>query len=234
MSNFALTQDDAILFLMTLEPERADLIITDPAYSSLEKHRAKGTTTRLKVSDGSSNEWFPVVPNEYFVGFFEQCYRVLKKNSHMYILCDVETMLAIKPMGEAVGFSWWSPIVWDKMKIGMGYHYRSQYELILFFEKGKRKLNNLGIPNVLRVPRVHGGFPTEKPVELLETLVTQSSQPGELCVDPFMGSGSTGMAALKHGRRFLGCDITVKAFEEAARRLSGPPADIRQLPLPVA
>ena len=49
----------------------------------------------------------------------------------------------------------------------MGYHYRSRYELILFFEKGKRKLNNLGIPDIIEHPRIHRGYPAEKPSAVL-------------------------------------------------------------------
>ena len=75
-------------------------------------------------------------------------YRVLRKNRHLYLFCDQETMFVAKPVGEQVGFKFWKPLVWDKKKIGMGYHYRARYEFVLFFEKGKRKINNLGIPDI--------------------------------------------------------------------------------------
>jgi site-specific DNA-methyltransferase (adenine-specific) len=101
----------------------------------------------------------------------------------------------------------------------MGYHYRARYELILFFEKGKRRLNDLGIPDVLSVPRVRAGYPAEKPVALLETLIAQSSRPGELVVDPFMGSGSCGVAALGSGRSFAGNDIASEAVALTRQRL---------------
>jgi site-specific DNA-methyltransferase (adenine-specific) len=101
----------------------------------------------------------------------------------------------------------------------MGYHYRARYEFILFFEKGKRRLNDLGIPDVLSVPRVHGGYPAEKPVGVSEILIGQSSQPGDTVADPFMGSGSVGVAALKAGRRFFGNDLNPDAVRLAATRL---------------
>src|SRR5690606_25384716 len=119
----------------------------------LEKHRAKGTTTRLKQSDASSNEWFEIFKNERFPELFREFYRVLADDSHLYVLCDQETMFAIKPMGEEAGFKFCKPIVWHKGTIGMGYHFRALYEVVLFFEKGKRKLNNLGTPDVLAVER---------------------------------------------------------------------------------
>ena len=202
-----LFQDDAISWLSTLADGSVDLVVTDPPYESLEKHRKIGTTTRLKVSKGSSNQWFNIFPNDRFESLLTEVFRVLKKNSHFYLFCDQETMFVIKPIAEKVGFKFWKPIVWDKVCIGMGYHYRARYEFVLFFEKGKRKLNDLGIPDILECKRVYRGYPTEKPVPVLETLISQSTNPGELVIDPFFGSGSTLVAANNLMRNFMGFDI---------------------------
>ena len=196
-----------------------DLVITDPAYESLEKHRAVGTTTRLKHSKSSSNDWFAVFPNARFGELFGEVFRVLKRNTHFYLFCDAETMFIAKPEAERSGFRFWKPLVWDKRTIGMGYHYRARYEFVLFFEKGKRRLNDLGIADVISVPRIHGGYPAEKPPEVSAVLVNQSSQPGDVVADPFMGSGSVGVAAAKLGRRFLGNDLNPEAVRLAAERL---------------
>lgn len=217
--DLALQKADAVAWLRALEPGSVDLLCTDPAYESLEKHRAKGTTTRLKQSDGSSNEWFDIFPNARFQEFFAACYRALARDSHMYFLCDQETMFVVKPIAEAAGFTFWKPIVWDKQRIGMGYHYRARYEFVLFFEKGKRRLNDLGVADVLSFPRVNGGYPTEKNVELLRVLIGQSSEKGEVVADPFMGSGSCGEAALSLGRKFWGADISAKAMVRCHERL---------------
>jgi len=214
--------EDAVTWLRCFEPESVDLVVTDPAYESLEKHRAKGTTTRLKVSGGSSNEWFNIFPNSRFPELFAELYRVLKRNTHFYMYSDQETMFIVKPMAEAAGFRFWKPIVWDKVAIGMGYHYRARYEFILFFEKGKRKLANLDIADVITQKRIRNGFPTEKPSEVSRVLIRQSSIPGDLIIDPFMGSGSVGVAALNCGRRFAGTDISERAQKMAESRLRAP------------
>jgi site-specific DNA-methyltransferase (adenine-specific) len=211
---------DCIDWLRTIGDESVDLIVTDPAYESLEKHRAKGTTTRLKVSDASSNEWFQIFPNARFAELFAELYRVLKRDAHLYFYCDQETMFVAKPIGEAAGFKFWKPLVWTKGQIGMGYHYRALYEFVLFFEKGKRRLNDLGIADVIACPRVRNGYPTEKPVPVSRVLIEQSTAPGDLVIDPFMGSGSVGVAALTLGRRFAGCDLSPKAVELTKVRLS--------------
>ncbi len=217
--NFQLEQADAVEFLRTLPAESVDLLVTDPAYESLEKHRAVGTTTRLKVSAGSSNPWFSVFPNARFGELFAEVHRVLKRDTHFYLMCDPETAFIAKPLAEAAGFKFWKPLVWDKRSIGMGYHYRARYEFVLFFEKGKRRLADLGIADVLEVPRIRGGYPAEKPSALFEILLSQSGSPGELVVDPFMGSGSVGAAALKLSRRFMGNDISADSLKLARERL---------------
>lgn len=216
---FQIEQSDAVEWLRKLPAGSINLIITDPAYESLEKHRAVGTTTRLKKSKASNNEWFEIFPNARFGELFAEFYRVLAPNSHLYLFCDAETMFVAKPIAEKSKFHFWKPIVWDKKHIGMGYHYRSRYEFILFFEKGKRRLNNLGIPDVLEATRVRNGYPTEKPVALIEILVGQSTQPGDVIADPFCGSGATALAALKLQRRFTGADLSLTAVQFAKERI---------------
>jgi len=216
---YDLSTKDAVAWLRELPGESADLVITDPAYESLEKHRAIGTTTRLKHSKASSNDWFRIFPNARFGELFREIYRVLRKDTHFYLLCDAETMFVARPDAEQAGFRFWKPLVWDKCSIGMGYHYRARYELILFFEKGKRRLNDLGIADIITVPRIRGGYPAEKPAEVSDVLIRQSSKAGDVVCDPFMGSGSVGVAALRLGRRFLGNDVNPEAVGTAAQRL---------------
>jgi site-specific DNA-methyltransferase (adenine-specific) len=224
---FRIHQCDAVQWLSDLVPESIDLIVTDPAYESLEKHRAVGTTTRLKKA------WFEIFPNERFPALFAAMYHALKQNSHLYVICDETTADIVKPIGRAAGFTFWKSIVWDKRKIGMGYHYRAKSEWCLFFEKGKRKLHDLGIADVLEGPDcgpdwikadgIRNGYPTQKPIELLKVLIGQSSDPGSVVADPFGGSFSTGQAAALLGRHFAGCDISKDAVEAGRRKLAETP-----------
>ena len=216
---FSLALADAVEWLRAQPAESIDLLLTDPAYESLEKHRAIGTTTRLKHSKSSSNDWFRVFPNARFGELFDEAYRALKPDRHFYLFCDAETMFVAKPEAERAGFKFWKPLVWDKRTIGMGYHYRARYEFVLFFEKGKRRLNNLGVADIISVPRVHRGYPAEKPPEVSEILIQQSTAAGETVADPFMGSGSVGVAALRSGRRFIGTDVNIEAVRLTAKRL---------------
>jgi len=164
---------DAFELLRGLAPESVDLVVTDPPYESLQIHRARGTTTRLTTN------WFTTVPNERLPELLREVYRVLRPDRHFYLFCDEVTADVIKqqqkvgaarlPNGGrkcSCGFVYWKEIVWAKTTLdggrirgGTGYHYRAASERILFFEKGKRALNDLGTPDVLLAPRAGGGHP---------------------------------------------------------------------------
>jgi site-specific DNA-methyltransferase (adenine-specific) len=109
-------------------------------------------------------------------------------------------------------------IVWDKVKLGMGHYFRRRHELIVFATKGNRKLTRRDLPDVWRFSRIHPArYPTQKPVELFEAMLVGSARPGDVVCDPFVGGGSSAIAALRRGCSFLGCDISEKAvaFSEA-------------------
>lgn len=216
---------DAVTWLKTLDANSVDLVITDPPYESLEKHRKIGTTTRLKSSKSSSNQWFEIFYNDRFEELLFELYRVMKKNSHLYLFCDQETMFVIKPIAENLGFKFWKPLVWDKVSIGMGYHYRARYEFILFFEKGKRKLADLSIPDILTAKRIWNGYPTEKPVEIAKILITQSSVENDVVLDPFCGAGFVGQASELLNRKFRGNDLNLEAVQTTISRIKA----IRQI-----
>ena len=233
---------DALKGLRALKDASVDLIPTDPPYNTLEKHREVGTTTRLKDSTQSSNEWFPTVDFDYLHEVFVECYRVLKRPGHLYVMCDEETADILKPDLRTIGFEQRKSLIWHKVgkleKVscpncgahvteqhrpgtpGMSYPWRSCYEMILFFQKGQRKAaDDRSQRNVLRLPWIKrtSAYPTEKPVELLQRIISQSSFEGDLVLDPFAGSGSCGEAAFNLGRNFLGFDVEAKAmrrFEE--------------------
>lgn len=232
---------DAKLGLKALASGTVHLIATDPAYSSLNKWREMGTTTRLAHSTQSSNDWFPTVENDYFPEFFVECHRVLENNRYMYVLCDEETSDIIKPMIKDAGFHLRKSIIWHKVgkeeavhcpkcgthvldrhtkgTPGMGYPFRSSYEFVLVAEKGHRRApDDKSVRNFLEIMDVHwikgtNAYPTEKPVELLEKLIKQVTDEEDLVVDPFAGSGSCGEAAFNLHRNFLGFDVEQKSLD---------------------
>jgi len=232
--------------LRELDDETVDLVLTDPPYDTMEKWRDMGTTTRLKNSSMSSNEWFPTVDFEYLRKTFAECYRVLKRGTDCYVMCDEETGDALKPILTEIGFHMRKSLIWWKVGKeveincekcghllthinkpgvpGMGYPFRSQWEMILLARKGKRAMpEDRSVRNVLPIPWIKHGeaYPTEKPVPLCEILMQQSSGEGELVLDPFAGSGSCGEAAFNLRRNFLGFDVEQKALDYFHERQQG-------------
>ena len=225
---------DSIEWIKEFEDGTVDIVLSDVAYESLEKHRKMGSTTRLK------KEWFEIFPNERLPEFFAELYRVMKKNSHLYFFCDSETMFEAKPIAEKAGFKFWKPLVWDYKSIGMGYHYRSQVQFVLFFEKGKRKLADLAQPDLIEIVRksydkrthhlvdlmsikkasnLKGAYPTEKPWEIARILCETTGVDADTVVmDPSCGSGAFGEGALRAGALFVGCDLSPKAVQISNER----------------
>lgn len=122
-------------------------------------------------------------------------------------------------------------IVWDKGPIGMGWHYRRSYETVLVGQKRgaacKWHDESDTIENIIR-PGYRGirkiipskeDHPTPKPPELARHFIRLHSLPDEVVVDPFNGGGSTALAAIAEGRRYIGIEIDRHWFDYTCRRI---------------
>ena len=124
------------------------------------------------------------------------------------------------------GFHFIKSLIWDKGNKIMGTFYMSQFEYILFFRKGRGvKINNCGTSDVLPFAnkKTKGAdgknlHDTEKPVDLMKVLVSNSSKEGDVVMDCFMGIGATGVACKELNRNFIGCEIDPKYFEIAKKQ----------------
>lgn len=114
-----------------------------------------------------------------------------------------------------------SMVVWDKGSMGLGNGFRRQHELICHASKGVPRVASRGVGDVLMFGReepVH--HPSPKPVPLMQRLLEVVSEPGDLILDPFMGSGATLRAAKDLGRKAIGIEIEERYCEYAARRMA--------------
>lgn len=129
---------------------------------------------------------------------------------------------------EDAGFRVRNMIVWNKLYGAMGVKWRSQHELVCWGARGTLKAGP-GTGNVLNVARSgNTHHPTEKPVSVMRELVKACDRP--LIIDPFMGSGTTGVAAVLEGRRFVGVEIERKHFDSACARIENAYAQGQLLP----
>jgi site-specific DNA-methyltransferase (adenine-specific) len=201
MNSIKISQLDAIQFLESLSRSSVDVVVTDPPYWTLDKWRKIGTTTRLGGHRDASKQrpemFFETIDQDYLWNLFLALDRVLKLDGHLYMFCDdIVAPILLNYIREASGhmFDDAHMLIWDKVNIGMGYHYRRRYECIIFAYRGKRRLRDLGKADVFQYKRVTNAYPTEKPAPLVQEFITQSLRIGETCCDPFAGSGVLGAA----------------------------------------
>ena len=208
---------------------RFDCIITDPPYWTLNKWRNIGTTTRLgghrNKDEQNEDRWFETIDRDDLWSVLIAFDQLIKNNSHTYIMCDHEVVSIIlgwvRESGE-LSWNYSKPLIWDKINSGMGYHWRATHEYIVMLEKGKRRLNNLGMGDILRHKRVTGKYPTEKPLSLIEDLLLNSTKEGDWVIDPFCGSGVVGEACKKHNRNCVLIDLSERAINITKNRLAEP------------
>ena len=119
--------------------------------------------------------------------------------------------------------SFFQAIIWDKSARGngMGWRYRRNYEFVLVgFKKGGKLAwadDSVAVPNIVQTPPVaNEDHPTQKPVDLMASFIRWHTQPGDIVVDPFCGSGSTLIAAERMGRKWIGVELD-EAFYPVAR-----------------
>src|ERR1700693_4893862 len=223
VGSFGIRTQDCIEFLRDLPEESVDLIVTDPAYSGMNQHMRFGHGRIVGHYGSSDNErWFHEFsddPDTYRV-FLGECRRVLRRDRHVYIMFDSFSMLSLGALVRDF-FDVKGVVVWDRVHLGMGHYFRRRHEQIVFATKGRRKLVRRDLPDVWAVPRIHrAAYPTQKPVRLFELMLEASAEPGFVVCDPFCGSGSSGVAALRLGCDFIGADIDARAVDIAEDRLA--------------
>lgn len=118
-------------------------------------------------------------------------------------------------------------LVWDKSARGngMGWRYRRNYEFIIVGHQRGQKMawadESVAVPNVLRHAPPKGRYhPNQKPVEQIMDFIRWHTQPGDMVYDPCMGSGSTGVACVRMGRRFIGVEADQRHYERAVERIT--------------
>lgn len=204
-----------------VETDSIDLICTDPPYrliwggKSYNKNAPKGI---LKDNDGKLFDYNEIEPKE----FFGELYRVLKPNSHCYVMVNVLNMREFLNCAHNVGFKLHNILIWEKNNATPNNWYMKNCEFILFFRKGNAKpINNPSTKQLIKINNLIGDkvHPTQKPIELMELLINNSTNEGNLVLDPFMGSGTTGVACKRTNRKFYGIEIDKKYYNIAKERI---------------
>lgn len=235
MTAWSILRGDALLVLPTLTDESVDGVITDPPYSSggqFRGDRTASTTSKYQQSgavaeypdfDGDSRDvrgflaWASL--------WLAECWRITKRGGVVAAFIDWRMLPTMTDAIQAGGWTWRGVGVWHKTmaRPSMG-RFRSDCEFVVWGSKGAMPVDR-GVPVLpghwshAPVPSADREHLTEKPFELMRDVVRLVA-PGGHVLDPFAGSGTTGIAALAEGKTFTGLELSPD-YEAIARRRIG-------------
>lgn len=218
---------DCMEVLKSLPNDSIDLIATDPPYPVSSRGSAGSSGGMLQKKINRSGMVFShnsIDCEEYAPEF----YRVLKDGSHLYVMTNHINLIHMLNTFTNCGFHFIKSLIWDKGNKIMGQFYMSQFEYILFFRKGRGvKINNCGTSDIISIPNIkmkkdngENYHDTEKPTELMRILIENSTKEGDIVFEPFMGVGSTVVAAKNSNRKYIGCELDKEYFKVCENRLN--------------
>ena len=206
---------DCLEEMKTIPDKSIDMILTDSPYGfGYQSNMKKNKDLPMFYDRNTSwlNEWL------------YQANKLLKDDGHLYMFAPVQKIDEFKQKIENF-FIIKNILVWDKKGFGMGDlygQYAPSYEFIIFAVKEQgRKLNGKRERDILHFDKTKcKNHPTEKPVDLLKYLIEKSTNEGDVVLDPFMGSGSTGVACKELNRNFIGIELDENYFDIAKERIN--------------
>ncbi len=212
-----LINGDALTVLRHMEPGTVDFIITDPPYGiDYQSNRAKDPDTKKpKIANDKSP----------FIWWLYDAFRVLVDGGGVLCFSRWDVQQIFIDAMKIAGFTVKSVVVWDKTVHGMGDlkgSFAPRYETCIFAVKGSYTFPNSRPDDIMQSQRTNGLkllHPNEKPLDLMRRLIEVTTRPNDLILDPFTGSGTTCVAALLTGRRYIGIELLQQHYETAQKRL---------------
>lgn len=219
---------DSLTLLQQTSSNLVSMVFTDPPYFMKYRTRYRGSKEKGWGAFGIFKEYpgdEDTVENKlHIIAILQECRRVMKDNSAIYLFSGEESLAFYLSIMNAL-FTYRNLIVWKKNNWTGGdlrNAFGRQAEFIIFANKGKTPIIGKRYSNVWEVNRISSRkllHPQQKPIELIEKAILASSNIGDIVLDPFMGSGSTGEACINTARDFIGIDIDKGCVETAAKRL---------------
>jgi len=245
---------DCVEVLQRIEPGTVDLIFADPPYNlQLTGELRRPNNTRV---DGVDDDWDRFAGFAEYDAFtrawLAACRRVLKPTGAIWVIGSYHNIFRVGGLIQDLGFWILNDIVWRKvnpMPNFRGKRFTNAHETLIWaardrdsrttfnYDAMKALNDNLQMRSDWLLPICSGGerlkdangcklHPTQKPEALLYRVLLASTSPGDLVLDPFLGTGTTGVVARRLGRRFLGIERDeIYAAAARARIAATPPAD---------
>lgn len=235
-AELCLINGDCIESMHQISDKSVDLLLTDPPYNLglFMQERATNLKQMRENYFGaagwdnlSSNDW-----SESMDIFFAEASRVIRKGGALVVFMAVIKLETLIGLAQKHGFYYKTTGSWHKlnpMPRNMNLHFINSTESWVYFIYGARTgtFNNEG--KVLhdfyetsvtpKNEKKFGKHPTQKPVELMNYFVRTLTNPGDMVLDPFMGSGSTGVSARVLGRKFTGIELNEEYFDISVKRI---------------
>ena len=239
-------QGDCLELLKDIPDGSVDMVLTDPPYSSGGLFAGdRKASTRMKYCDKdyngaarfqnfSGDNMDQRSFTEFMRMVLNKCRQKAKPESIAAVFVDWRNLPAMTDALQAAGWVYRGIVVWDKgISRPIPNRFRNDCEYLVWGTNGPRETKYVpgvfigaGCYRVKSVSSKDKHHQTEKPVELLEKLIAICPQNG-IVIDPFMGSGSTGVACVKTGRKFIGMELDPGYFEVAKRRIEEAQAQAR-------
>lgn len=215
IGNATLYLGDCLVIMPTLP--KVDAVITDPPYSS-GGFQESGKSAGSIGTRADETIWMDNLSSRGYSRLMVRVLKSIRGAEEFYAFTDWKMWQATCDCMEDAGIRVRNMLVWDKQQMGMGMPWRNQHELVCYGRRRNSARLSGAYGNVLKAGRSgNANHPTEKPVGLLEA-VLKNAVDGTI-LDPFMGSGTTGVACMNLGRKFIGIEIEERYFEIACRRI---------------
>ena len=228
--SFEFTNESCFDLLPRIPSNSIDLILIDPPYeisrpTNFQSGEETGRDTdRFRISM-DFGEW-----DKNFTGLevvIKEAYRILRPGGTMICFYDLWKIETIKQYYENNKFKQIRFLEWIKtnpvpINSKINYLTNAREVAILGIKKSKPTFNSSYDKGIYEYPICHekGRFhPTQKPLELMEALILKHSNEGDTVLDCFAGSGTTGVAAIKNNRKFIGCEISPEYYSQSLERL---------------
>lgn len=210
-----LYQGDCLEVMEGMQAGTVDATVTDPPYSINTKSDGMG---KLSPWGDRVNSAF------WYREWMGRCRTIMLNRGCLWSFLNWRSFVTFQKAADDLGWPIESLLVWDKCWIGPGgpKGLRPSYEMVALWAGENFSIDDRGLPDIQRFQwssNKPNGHPAEKPLELMKWLVTNSTNPGDTIIDPFMGSGTTGVACVQTGRNFVGIELDKGYFDIAQKRI---------------
>lgn len=235
-TNLLLLNGDCVEMMRQIPDSSVDLLLTDPPYNLGLFMKGRGTNMgKLRANHFAVSGWDQLGTDEWVSSmdaFFEGASRVMKRRGSMIVFMSLIKVQSIIDLAVKHGFYYKTTGIWHKtnpMPRNMNLQFVNSTEAWLYFtfdaatgtfnNKGKVEHDFVETSVVPLTEKKLGKHPTQKPLGLMKHFIELLTNTGDVVFDPFMGSGSSGVAAVQLGRKFVGIELSKVYYDLSKKRI---------------